>query len=127
MTRTRRKRHSSTGPNPDMTESRVAEVVTVFWMLTTLATLLAYLGALAALVALRIMPDQLDGEMAWFVGMAALLSSLLMIIAAVTGLICLLFTPVVYRLRRTSPPATITAFAVIISCIPIITIALLGG
>jgi len=38
--------------------------------------------------------------------------------ASISGLVCLILTPVVYRLRRVPLPPAITAFAVVVSCLP---------
>lgn len=38
--------------------------------------------------------------------------------AAVTGLVCLSLTPLVYRLRRMPPPTAVTVLAVAVSVLP---------
>lgn len=45
--------------------------------------------------------------------------NLLLFTAAVTGIICLSLTPLVYRFRRVPPPTIVTALAVTVSAIPL--------
>jgi len=47
------------------------------------------------------------------------LSNLMLFIAALTGIVCLSLTPLVYRFRRTPPPTGVTALAVTVSVIPL--------
>lgn len=56
----------------------------------------------------------------------AMLSNLLLLIAAVTGLLCLVITPVVLHVREIPPPPAITRFAVAASILPIATLALIA-
>lgn len=51
------------------------------------------------------------------------LAHLMLLVAAVTGLICLLLIPAVLRLRETPPPLAITRFAVVVSVLPIVVLA----
>jgi hypothetical protein len=51
---------------------------------------------------------------------AQLLPGLLLFVAAVTGLICLSLTPLVYRFRRVPPPTGVTALAVTVSVLPLV-------
>ena len=47
------------------------------------------------------------------------LSNLMLFIAAVTGVICLSLTPLVYRFRRTPPPTGVTVLAVTVAVVPL--------
>lgn len=94
-------------------ESRSAEAITVFWTTTLLATVLGEVGALLSRTIVALTGAQ---------GTLLLLSNLLLLIAAVTGLLCLALTPLVLRWRRVPPPAKITQFAVVFSLLPIVTL-----
>lgn len=48
------------------------------------------------------------------------LPNLLLFTAAVTGIICLSLTPLVYRFRRVPPPTIVTVLAVTVSAIPLV-------
>ena len=94
-------------------ESRAAEAVTVAWMLSVLATAAADVGALLLWLLGRFWPVPAGREQAWI-----FLPLLLAFMAAITGLVCLLLIPVVYRVRRDPPPLAITIFAAVASAIP---------
>ena len=47
-----------------------------------------------------------------------LLPQVMLFAATATGLVCLVLTPIVYRLRRVPPPSNVTALAVTIAVIP---------
>ena len=53
------------------------------------------------------------------------LPGLMLLIAVVTGFICLLLTPLVYRFRRTPPPAAIQYVAVTASVLPILVVIMM--
>ena len=94
-------------------ESPTSRGVTVFWMMTVLATVMAEVVALAM-------------RLLWWTSTSPTVlffSNLMLLIAAVTGLICLVTTPLVLRWRDTPPPKPITRFAVVISLLPIVTLA----
>jgi hypothetical protein len=54
------------------------------------------------------------------------LSGLMIVIAAVTGLLCLVLTVAVYRVRRDPPPLAITVAAVIVGVLPLTLLFLLA-
>ena len=95
-------------------ESQRAEAITVFWMMALLATVLAQVAALVA----RLIVVFVSAYPA-----LVLLSGLLLLIACVTGLLCLALTPLVLRWRRVAPPALITRFALVASFLPLVTAA----
>ncbi len=86
----------------------------MFWMMALLATVLSETGALIA---------HLFVTFAEPVPALVLLSNLLLLIAAVTGLLCLGLMPLVRRWRRVAPPAAITRFAIVASLLPLVTAA----
>ncbi len=45
--------------------------------------------------------------------------NLMLFTAAVTGIVCLLLTPLVYRFRRSPPPTIVTVLAVTVSLLPL--------
>ncbi len=91
-------------------EERRAEAATIGWMLATLATLAALVCSLAAYAVVRPMADP---PLA-----LALLPGLLLTLSAITGLVGVLLTPLVLRLRKTRPPRLITQFAVVVGLTP---------
>jgi hypothetical protein len=107
----RRKQKRQLSRGAAAVEDRRAEVITVAWMLAAMATL----GAEVVGGLLRIMLNQLE------TASAALLTfpNLMLFTAAVTGILCLSLTPLVYHFRRVPPPTGVTAFAVTISVIPL--------
>lgn len=94
-------------------EERRAEVATIAWMLCTLFTFCSEAVSLVAKVALSRMSEAENGPTAW-----SLLPDVALLMGVVTGTLCLILTPVVYRLRRTPPPAAITAVAVLVGLTP---------
>jgi hypothetical protein len=92
-----------------------AEAVTVAWMLTMMAT--AGADVLGAIAAVLLMPMAARADDPRF---APLLPYVLLMIAVVSGLVCLLLTPLVYRFRADPPPRAITTFGLIVSLAPIL-------
>lgn len=127
MRRSDRKRHRPGRARPAvMVESRAAEAVTVFWMLTILAVTLAGLGALSSGVLhwMWVVPSSSDAA-APSSQPLLLLSGSLLFTASVCGAVCLLLTPLAYRIREHPPPLSITVFAVLVSVVPMITLAVI--
>jgi len=118
-TRKRRKNRRSEPVPP--AESRTAEAVTVAWMLALTATLLAEMAAFGGWLLLRI-----AGWEPQEAGPIAALPELLLIIAALTGAVCVLLVPLTYKLRRQPPPLPISVAAVVIGAAPWLFIALLA-
>jgi len=108
-------------------ESRQSEVLTVVWTLTIMATLGAELLLLIAGTVLFFLRQQPQPEGAdeavkqVVVHPFAMIPGVLMFIAALTGMICLLLTPLVYRIREVAPPRAITAVAILASIVPLVT------
>jgi hypothetical protein len=89
-------------------ESRTAEYLTAGWMLAVFTTLLCELGSAVAVV-LR------DAA-----GPLALLGAYLLFAALVIGLVSLLLTGVVLRIRSQAPPTAITVFALVVGAAPLV-------
>lgn len=102
-------------------ESRGSVAVTVSWMLTLLATTGGMIVAVVCFFLSRSL--QLSPQQAEVFG---LLAGVMTIVAALTGLLCLILTVVVYRVRRDRPPISITVAAVFVSCLPLATMLLLA-
>lgn len=94
-------------------EERRAEVATIAWMLCTLFTFCSEAVSLVAKVALSRMSEPEGEPTAW-----SLFPDVALLMGVVTGAFCLVLTPVVYRLRKTPPPAAITAVAVLVGLAP---------
>lgn len=90
--------------------------VTVAWMLTLVCSLVAHLAALTALAIVRLRPADAEGAK-----LAALTTGTMLLAALVTGVVCLLLTPVVWRMRTIKPPRPIVVAAVVIGLAPLIT------
>jgi hypothetical protein len=78
---------------------------------TTAGDVLALLGFLIMpTIALRAEKPEL----------ALALPPLLLAVAAITGIVCVLLTPVVYRFRRVPPPPQVTGFGLVVSVLPVL-------
>ncbi len=51
----------------------------------------------------------------------AALPGMILFVAIITGIICLVLAPVVYRVRRVPPPRSVTIFAVAVGLTPMAT------
>lgn len=102
-------------------ESRAAEAITVAWMLSLLVTSGAEAIAFAGWGWIAI-----TGKQAEVPEQVRMIFGLLMLTSALTGVVCMLLIPAVYRLRRDPPPKAVTVFAVVASSIPILTMLLLA-
>jgi hypothetical protein len=94
-------------------ESRGSIAVTVSWMLTLLATGGGMIVAVVCFFlsrSLQMTPQQAE--------VFGLLAGVMTVVAAATGVLCLILTLVVYRVRRDRPPISITIAAVFVSCFP---------
>jgi hypothetical protein len=95
-------------------EERAAEAATVAWMLCALFTLCAEGVGLAARVALASGAEaNAAANAAWGV-----LPELTLLMGLVTGTVGLVLTWVVYKLRKTPPPAVITVVAILLGLTP---------
>jgi hypothetical protein len=101
-------------------ESRASVAVTVAWMLTLFISGVALVIALVCLLVAQ--RAALSQEAMRNV---RVLSNLMILIAALTGLLCLVLTVTVYRVRRDPPPIAITVAAVVLSVLPLALLLLL--
>lgn len=99
-------------------ESRGAEALTVALILSAMATLLAEAIASAGQIALLSEPKWRSIE--W----VQALPRIMLLVAAVTGLICLILNPVVSRIRQVKLPLVVTVGITILSIAPIVTLLL---
>lgn len=101
-------------------ETRAAEFVTVAWMLSTLVTLAAECLAGVGFLLLDPPADPDD------VRLATLLPALLLYISIITGIVCLLLSPITHRVRKVPPPRSVTVVAAIIGSAPLVTLVVLS-
>ena len=116
--RERRKARSHQGrPHDD----RRGDVVTVAWMLSTVACATAGgISALGIWMTRNAESDELRR------GLIGTLTPLMLFTAAITGLIVVCLTPLVYIFRRTPPPMVITIGALTIALLPLIALVVLA-
>jgi len=103
-------------PEPDGAagETPAGNAATVAWTLAASTVLLCNLAAVGAhFLAVR-QPDASGPTM---------LRELLFVAGAAVGLVVLVLTPVVYRVRRIAPPIGFTVFAVCAASAPILALA----
>jgi hypothetical protein len=100
-------------------EERRAEAATVAWMLCALCTFCAEGLGLIARITLAYSEEGELQPSAW-----SALPDVTLLVALVTGTLCLVLTPIVYRLGRTAPPAAITVVAILLGLTPWATLAL---
>jgi len=106
---------------PDAGESRGAVAVTVAWMLLALSCAAAQVVALAIWLIARsvTIPGQRPNAL-------LLVVSTLGFVAILSGILVLVLTPLVYRIRVACPPLTITAVTIAIALFPLILAAILA-
>jgi hypothetical protein len=100
---------------PDEYESQGAVAVTVAWMLTCMSTAVAMLVVLTLRLLIVVFPVPLGA-----VHPLNRIAGVLLFVALATGGLCLLFTPLVHRVRGVAPPRTITIGAIVIGLSPIV-------
>jgi len=96
-------------------ESRGAEAFTVFWMLTMMATLGAEVSSLITWGLLTAAGNSDETPAA-----LRMLPGWLLAVALITGVLCLLLTPLAYRLRRAPPPTGVTLIAAAVGASPLL-------
>lgn len=95
--------------------------VTVLWMLTLLCSLAADLGGTACFGFARYWPAPAGQP-----PLMQMMATSLLLVALVTGVLCLALTPLVWRLRRVKPPLAIVLVAVLVGVAPIVTLVVLN-
>jgi len=106
---------------PDANESRPAVALTVAWMLSCMSTAVGMLTILALRLLMLAFPVAVGAEHP-----LARVSGVLLFVALITGAVCLVFTPLVYRLRKVAPPSPITVSAVMIGIAPVVLLIILN-
>jgi hypothetical protein len=99
-------------------EERPAEAVTICWMLCALFTLCAEIIGLLGKVVF-VYADAADPAMARW----ALVPLVTLAIGLVSGTLAIALTPLVYRLRKTPPPDSVTIVVILIGLAPLATFA----
>ena len=99
-------------------EDRTVLALTVAWMLAALCSLAA---ELILLVVIAIEQWTLADDQASGLQMAA---GALLLAAVVTGVLCLVLTPLVWRMRPDTPPWPIMAGAILVGILPLATLGL---
>ena len=112
---------NSPGQQPDANESRPAVALTVAWMLSCMSTAVGMLTVLALRLLMLAFPVAAGGEHP-----LGRISGVLLFIALITGVVCLGFTPLVYRVRSAPPPSAITVGAIMIGLAPIVLLIVLN-
>jgi hypothetical protein len=92
-------------------ETRLADALTVFWMITVMQVVLFELATVGFLWYFRAHPENKT---------AGAFASLLYLCAALGGCVSLIVFPIVWRVRRTKPPLGITLFAIVAAALPIL-------
>ena len=102
-------------------ETRGAEFVTVAWMLSTLVTLAALVvaGAGWLLILLIVDADEITRQ-------TVLLPALLLYLALITGIVCLILSPLAHRVRRVPPPRSVTIVAAVVGTAPLVALLLIS-
>ncbi len=107
----------ATAAEVERAEDRRAEATTVAWTLCGLAAMAGDLGSLLLNGLLRGAAN----------GPLAILPNVLLLIAALSGIIALALTPLVYRFRRIPPPPQITVVIVLAALAPWLVWVVGGG
>jgi len=105
----------------DANESRPAVALTVAWMLSCMSTAVGMLTVLALRLLMLVFPVAQGGKHP-----LAQVSGVLLFVALITGVVCLAFTALVYRVRKAPPPSPITVAAVMIGVAPIVLLVVLN-
>jgi hypothetical protein len=105
-----KKRKAKQAPPTVASETRVADAMTVGWMLTVMTALVCQAGLVGARAVEYYKPD---------LEALSVLGELLLLAALVFGVMSLVLAPIVLRLRRTPVPPGITIFAVAVGLTPL--------
>ncbi len=106
-------------------ETRTAEAATIAWMLSTMVTVLAAVVSLVSLALILVFAEEQEianqAEEQKLAIQQAALPGFILFIGIITGIICLVLTPVVYQVRRVPPPRSVAIFAVAVGLTPMAT------
>lgn len=101
-------------------DQRRGDAITVAWVVGTIACGLAgVIGGIGIYLTHGIQPG--DQPRFW-----EILTPLMLFIAAITGLVVICLTPLVYIFRRTAPPIVITVVALVLALFPLVTLVVLA-
>ena len=106
---------------PDEHETRAAVATTVAWMLTCMSTAVGMFVLLALRLLMMAFPVA-----AGSVHPLARVGGVLLFVAIATGILCVAFTPLVYRVRDVPPPRAVAIGAVAIGLSPIVLLIVLS-
>ncbi|MCA9173000.1 MAG: hypothetical protein KDB14_00725 [Planctomycetales bacterium] len=106
-----RSRNNPTPPESRPAEERSTEAMTIAWMLATMSTLMAMGASLLAYLLNQLVVKSLP--------------QLLLLVSLISGLVVVVLTPLVLRLRKSKPPAAVTWFAVIVGLTPVAIVAVI--
>ena len=107
---------------PDANESRGAVAVTVAWMLSCMSTAAGMLTVLSLRLLMLAFPVAEGGDHP-----LGRIAGVLLFVALATGVVCLGFTPLAYRVRKAPPPRAITVGALLIGIAPILLLIVLSA
>jgi hypothetical protein len=107
---------------PQLYDHRRGDTITVAWVVSTLACALAGLIGAIGIYLTRGENDTDDHPDLW-----QGLTPLMLFIAAITGLMVICITPLVYIFRRTAPPLAITVVALCVAAFPLIALVVLAS
>jgi len=116
-----RRKSAALLPPPDAGESRGAVALTVAWMLACTSTAVAMLVVVSLELLSLIVP--FHGPQAHPLRVVA---GMMLLVALATGALCLVFTPLAYRVRQAPPPPIIAIAAVLIGLSPVVVLIVLA-
>src|SRR5262245_55328359 len=102
--------HNADEPSTTLSETgeeRFADALTIIWMLSAVATLAAQMVAGLAR-ALVLFTGEETPQM-----VARILPGWFLLCSLITGIVCLILTPLAYFVRRTKPPTSIMVTAIL--------------
>ncbi|HIF32192.1 MAG TPA: hypothetical protein EYG57_03455 [Planctomycetes bacterium] len=112
----KRGQHNSGGPVRSSSEKKAAEALTVGLVLAALATLFTEVLVVGIRVGMLVVPEWQSSES------LQASASLMLIVAAITGAVCLVLTPIVSRTRKVRLPLSVIVGIAIAAIAPYLTI-----
>jgi hypothetical protein len=91
-------------------------------MLSCLATAIGLAVVLALRLVMVAFPAQAGGTHP-----IAQMTGVMLFVTVATGVMCLVFTPLALRVRKTPPPRSVTVAAIVIGVLPIVVVVFLAG
>ena len=93
-------------------ETRGSDTITLIWVLCVAASAMALIASLGFLIIIRFVPWNWSATF-------QMLPSLILVVGGVTGILGLLLTWVVHKIRRVPAPSSMTWLAVLFCSLPI--------